>query len=89
MALITKSVDKTRVNGSEIFVYTVNAAFSDLTQPANEGKIIDVLPSKIIYILPPSGGQIQSITTTPVPGGTQITFNLGTVNAGTSLSFNF
>ena len=46
MALITKSVDKTLVNGSEIFVYTVNAAFSDLTQPANEGKIVDILPIK-------------------------------------------
>jgi len=89
MALISKSVNKTLVNGSEIFVYTVNAAFSDLTQTANEGKIIDVLPSKIKYILPPVGGQIQSITTTPVPGGTQISFNLGSVNAGTSLSFTF
>ena len=89
MPAISKTVSTTQVNGSEAFVYTINAAFSDLTQPANAGSIVEVLPSKIQYILPPVGGQIQSITTTPVSGGTQISFNLGAVNAGTSLSFTF
>ncbi len=87
MAQITKTVDKTLVNGSEVFIYTINAAYSGLTIPAHEGKIIDVIPSKIKYVLPPVGGQIQSITETPVENGTQVTFNLGSVNSGTSLSF--
>lgn len=87
MAQITKTVDKTSVNGSEIFIYTINAAFSGLTQPAEDGKIIDVFSSKIKYILPPVGGQIKSISQIPVPGGTRVEFNLGAVNAGTSLSF--
>lgn len=87
MAQLTKTVDKTLVNGSEVFIYTMNAAYSGLEQPALEGKITDFFPSKIKYILPPVGGQIQSITETPVFGGTQVTFNLGSVHAGTSLSF--
>ncbi len=87
MAQITKTVDKTSVNGSEVFIYTINAAYSGLTIPNQEGEIIDIFPSKIKYILPPIGGQIQSITETPVSEGTQVTFHLGTVNSGTSLSF--
>ncbi|MGL5380756.1 SdrD B-like domain-containing protein [Clostridium sp.] len=87
MAQITKTVNKTTVNGSEIFIYTINAAYSGLTQPAQEGKIIDFFPSKIQFILPPIGGQIKSITSTPVSGGTEVSFNLGSVTAGTSLSF--
>ena len=87
MAQITKAVDKTLVNGSEVFIYTINAQYSGLVQPAQEGKIIDIFPSRIKFILPPVGGQIQGITTTPVSGGTQVAFNLGSVNSGTSLSF--
>lgn len=87
MAKITKSVNKTIVNGSEIFIYKIDASYSDLTTPAEEGKIIDVFPSRIKYILPPVGGNIKSITETPVPGGSQVIFNLGSINAGTSLSF--
>lgn len=87
MATVTKTVDKTLVNGSEVFIYTISAAYSGLTIPAQEGKIVDIFPSKIKYILPPVGGQIQSITETSVAGGTQVTFNLGSVNSGTSLSF--
>ena len=87
MAQITKTVDKTRVNGSDIFIYTINAQFSGLSQPAREGKIVDFFPNKIKFALPPVGGQIQSITTAPVSGGTQVTFHLGSVSSGTSLSF--
>lgn len=87
MAQITKTVDKTLVNGSEIFIYTINAAYSGLTIPAQNGKIVDFFPAKIKYILPPVGGQIQSITQTPVAGGTEVSFNLGSVSSGTSLSF--
>ncbi|SHI01227.1 conserved repeat domain-containing protein/fimbrial isopeptide formation D2 domain-containing protein [Clostridium collagenovorans DSM 3089] len=89
MAQITKTVSKTLVSGSEVFIYTVNASYSGLSQPAQAGKIVDVFPSKIKYILPPVGGQIQSISENPVAGGTEVTFNLGPVNAGTSLSFTF
>lgn len=87
MAQITKTVDRTLVNGSEVFIYTVNAAFSGLIQPAQEGKIVDIFPSIIKFTLPPAEGQIKSITQTPVTGGTEVTFHLGPVNAGTSLSF--
>lgn len=89
MAQITKTVSKTLVSGSEVFIYTVNASYSGLSQPAQAGKIVDVFPSKIKYILPPIGGQIQSITENPIAGGTEVTFNLGPVNAGTSFSFTF
>ncbi len=87
MPQITKTVDKTSVSGSEDFIYTIDAAYSGLTTPAQEGKIIEFFPSKITYILPPEGSQIQSITETPVEGGTQVSFHLGSVNSGTSLSF--
>ncbi len=87
MAQITKTVDRTTVNGSEVFIYTFNAAYSGLRQPAREGKIVDIFPSVIRFSLPPAEGQIKNITQTPVPGGTQVTFHLGSVNAGTSLSF--
>lgn len=87
MARITKNVNKTLVTGSEIFIYTINASYSGLTIPAQEGQITDVFPGKILYILPPTGGMIKSITQTPDVNGTKVTFNLGTVNSGTSLSF--
>ncbi len=87
MAQITKSVDKTEVNGSEVFIYTINAAYSGLTISNQEGSITDFIPSKIKYILPPIGGQIEEITEEAVEGGTKLTFHLGDVNSGTSLSF--
>lgn len=87
MAQITKTVDKTLVNGSEIFIYTINVSYSGLTQPAQDGKLTDFFPSKIIYALPQIGGQIKGITQTPVAGGTNVTFDFGAVDAGTSLSF--
>lgn len=87
MALVTKTVDKTLVNGSEVFIYTINVSYSGLVQPAQNGYLIDFFPSKILFALPQVGGQLQSITQTPVLGGTNVSFNFGQVNAGTSLSF--
>lgn len=87
MAQITKTVNKTLVQGSEIFIYTINVSYSGLTQPAQDGTLTDFFPSKIIYALPQIGGQIKGITQTPVAGGTNVTFDFGAVNAGTSLSF--
>ena len=87
MASVSKTVDKTLVNGSETFIYTINVSYSGLTQPAQNGKLVDFFPSKILYQLPQPGGQLVSITETPVSGGTNVEFNFGSVNAGTSLSF--
>lgn len=87
MAQITKTVDKTIVNGSEVFIYTFNVSYSGLTEPAQDGKLTDFFPSKILVTLPQVGGQIKEITRTAVPGGTNVTFDFGAVNAGTSLSF--
>ena len=87
MASINKRVDKTLVNGSEIFIYTIDVSYSGLTEPAQNGKLVDFFPSKILYQLPQPGGQLVSITETPASGGTNVEFNFGSVNAGTSLSF--
>ena len=87
MASINKTVDKTLVNGSEIFIYTINVSYSGLTEPAQNGKLVDFFPSKILYQLPQPGGQLISISETPAPGGTNVEFNFGNVNAGTSLTF--
>lgn len=87
MAQVTKTVDKTLVNGSETFIYTVDVSYSGLSLPAQSGLLTDFFPSKIQYQLPPIGGQIQNIIQTPAPGGTNVTFDFGEVNAGTSLSF--
>ncbi len=87
MAEVTKTVDKTLVNGSEIFIYTVNVSYSGLTQPSENGYLIDFFPSKIKYSLPQIGGQIKNITQLPATGGTNVKFDFGSVNAGTSLSF--
>lgn len=87
MSNITKTVNKTSVNGSETFIYTFNVAFSGLSGPATNGKMTDFFPGEIDYILPQLGSGIQSITSSPQPGGTLITFNFGPVNNGTSISF--
>lgn len=87
MATVTKTVNKTLVNGSETFVYTINVSYSGLTEPAQNGKLVDFFPDKIIYFLPEPGGQLVSISEIPAPGGTNVEFNFGSVNAGTSLSF--
>lgn len=87
MATVTKTVDKTLVNGSETFIYTINISYSGLTKPAQNGKLVDFFPDKIVYKLPQPGGQLDSITETRVSGGTNVEFNFGSVNAGTSLSF--
>ncbi|MEG2348218.1 MAG: SdrD B-like domain-containing protein [Clostridia bacterium] len=87
MPVINKTVDKILVNGSEIFIYTFNVSYSGLTQPAQDGKLVDFFPSEIIYQLPPIGGQLVSITPVTVPGGTNVEFNFGPVNAGTSITF--
>ncbi|NLD18999.1 MAG: DUF5011 domain-containing protein [Clostridiales bacterium] len=87
MATVTKIVDKTLVNGSETFIYTINVSYSGLSAPAQSGKLVDFFPSKILYQLPQPGGQLVSITQTPVSGGHNVEFNFGNVNAGTSLSF--
>lgn len=87
MAQITKTVDKTSVQGSETFIYTYNVSFSGLTEPAQDGKLVDIFPSKILFILPQIGSLIKNITQVPVPGGTEVTFDFGAVDAGTSLFF--
>lgn len=87
MASINKTVNKTLVNGSETFIYTINVSYSGLTEPAQSGKLVDFFPDKILYQLPQTGGQLVSITEIPVSGGTNVEFNFGSVNAGTSLSF--
>lgn len=87
MATVSKNVSKTVVNGSEIFVYTINVSYSGLIQPAQSGKLVDFFPDKILYQLPQPDGQLVSITETSVAGGTNVEFNFGNVNAGTSLSF--
>ncbi|MEG1990095.1 MAG: SdrD B-like domain-containing protein [Clostridia bacterium] len=87
MPVINKTVDKTIVNGSEIFIYTFNVSYSGLIQPAQNGKLVDFFPSEIVYQLPPVGGQLVSITPIAAPGGTNVEFNFGPVNAGTSLTF--
>ncbi len=84
---VTKTVNKTLVNGSEVFIYTFNISFSELTQPALSGKLVDFFPDKITYQLPNVGGQLKSIDEIPVAGGKQVVFNFGNVNAGTSISY--
>ncbi len=87
MSQITKNVDKTTVIDSESFTYTIDATFSDLASPANNGQIIDFFPSKIDYILPPVGGGIVSIDEVPASGGTEVQFNLGPINSATVVNF--
>ncbi|MEM1486171.1 SdrD B-like domain-containing protein [Oscillospiraceae bacterium PP1C4] len=87
MAQVTKTVDKTLVSGSEVFVYTFNVSYSGLASPATNGKLTDFFPSKILYTLPQIGGQIVSISQIPVTGGRRVEFNFGPVSSGTSLSF--
>lgn len=84
---LTKTVDKTLVHGSEVFIYTFNVSFSGLSVPAQNGTLTDFFPSKILFALPQIEGPIKNIIQTPVPGGTNVTFEFGSVNAGTSFSF--
>ena len=84
---VTKTVDKISVNGSEIFIYTFNISFSELSVPALSSKLVDFFPNKILYQLPPIGGQLVSINEFSETDGTRVQFNFGNVSAGTSISY--
>lgn len=87
MSNLTKTVNKISVNGTDTFIYTLNAAYSGLSGPATDGTLTDFFPSKIKYQLPQTGSGITSITETSQPGGTLVTFHFGPVQNGTSISF--
>lgn len=84
---ILKTVDKTTVSNSEIFIYTFNVSFSELSGQSTTAKVLDFFPSKIVYVLPQLGNNIVSINQITVPGGKNIEFNFGTVLPGTSITF--
>ncbi|HIU76295.1 MAG TPA: hypothetical protein IAC62_10460 [Candidatus Pelethocola excrementipullorum] len=84
---LTKTVDKTLVHGSEVFIYTFNVSFSDLSVPAQNGTLEDFFPSKILFTLPQTEGVIKNIIQTPVAEGTNVTYEFGSVNVGTSFTF--
>lgn len=88
---ITKTVDKTLVNGSEQFVYTIEFSYSGLTEPDQVGEIVDFYPSIIQAGNPIVGPSevVKSVSSVDVPGGKEVTYNLGTVSNGTSGSFTY
>ena len=77
MAQITKTVDKSSVTGSEVFIYTINAAFSGLTLTSHKGNLVDFFPRRVKYVLPKTGGQILSITEKAVTDGTEVALSIG------------
>ncbi|MFI3231088.1 MAG: SdrD B-like domain-containing protein [bacterium] len=88
---ITKSVNKTEVNGDEKFVYNIEFSFSDLTETNQIGEIKDFHSSNILISEPITGSSevVKYVTYEEVDGGTMATYNLGTVSAGTTGSFNY
>ena len=89
---ITKTVDKTSVHGSEQFLYTINFSYSGLTKADQVGEIIDVYPANIKFGSPivGPGEVVKAISQILLPNGSrQVTYHLGTVNNGTSGSFNY
>lgn len=88
MAIISKTVNKTAVTGSEMFVYTVKASFSHSTEEVFSGTLEEFFPSNIQYTLPPVDGNLQDIRQTEVEGGTIVVFDYGEVTSGTVVEFS-
>lgn len=89
MATLVKTVDKTSVNFTDIFTYTINASFSGLVGSIESAKITDFIPSDISYTLPPIELPLIGIDETPVSGGTLIIFDFGSItNLGISIAIN-
>lgn len=88
---ISKTVNKTLVNGSEQFSYTVDFVFSDLKEPNQAGYITDFFPTNIEFSDPIIGDDevVKSVDKIAVEGGTKVIFNLGEVSVGSFGTFNF
>lgn len=89
MAILVKTVDKSSVNFTDTFTYTINASFSGLVGNIDSARITDFIPSYISYTLPPVALPLKGIEETPVVGGTLITFDFGSItNLGISIAIN-
>ncbi|MGL4992056.1 MAG: SdrD B-like domain-containing protein [Sarcina sp.] len=83
---LQKSVDKTQVKLNDPFNFTINASFNGLVGPIYNAQIIDFIPNYLNYTLPPIVPPLQSIIETPVTGGTNLTFDFGTItDSGVSI----
>lgn len=87
MANLTKTVDKTQIMGSESFTYTFQVSYSGLTQPAKNGELTDFFPAEVLYTLPETETPLEHIIQAPAEGGTNVTFQFGQVDSGTSFTF--
>ncbi|MGL5066513.1 MAG: SdrD B-like domain-containing protein, partial [Sarcina sp.] len=78
-ASVIKTVDKTTVKTLDVFTYTINASFSGLTGSIVGAQVKDFIPSYLNYFLPPIQAPLVNIIETPVAGGTELTFDFGTI----------
>ncbi len=85
MVSVFIDVDKTLINDSEDFYYTINVANSGIEADPQEVKIVDFFPSIITYLLPPEIS--ERMTVTPVSGGDEVTFDFGILDVGTAMAF--
>ncbi len=73
--------------GSEVFVYTMQVAFSGLEGDIVSGTVEDFFPSTIQYELPPLGGFLDSIEEVAEGDGTRLIFSFSNLSAGTTVEF--
>ena len=81
---ITNTTNKTLVNGSENFTYTIDATFA----AASKAEIRILMPTRIKYELPPITGILKSIDVLEQENGDFLIFNFGLVNEGEQVEFN-
>lgn len=80
-------MDKTKVTGSELFVYTIKTTFTGIEGETFLGSIVLYFPNTINYQLPPLGNQLKAIGIEENEKGTKLTFDYQTVTAGNTVEF--
>lgn len=79
MATLLTQVTQTQVNYANVFVYIMNVSFNGIQGDIQSAKIKVVFPSDIQFTLGDVHEPIKGVSQNPVAGGTQVTFDFGTI----------
>lgn len=80
MSFLSLTSDRTAVTYDDWFTYTIDASFNGLFAPLSPVIITMTLPDILAFQLPPIISPLKAIRQQPIEGGTEITFDFGTIN---------
>lgn len=80
MSYLRVNVDPNAVTYSDYFIYSIDVSFNGLYGPLKPVLLKTIIPDTIEYIKPTVLSPVKNVTTEEVKGGTEITFDFGTIN---------